>query len=174
MGVLAVWFTLAIHWTRENTGNGFSRCAATARLSRSSCVVADVGRLGRVDENHSAREPLKTGLLGRLGRLFQTHSRPEPTHGEKGDRGAEKLHDCEGGVLRVPRALAVKPHRPLSEHEWAILVRAGAEHDPIIIEALRLFDARVVEMTARRRRFVGSISTFGDRTTESTSARCAQ
>lgn len=111
---------------------------------------SDVGRLGRVHENLSAGDALKTGLLGRLGRLFQTHSFPEPTHGEKGDRGAAKLHDCEGGVLRVPRAPAVKPHRRLSEHEWAILVRAGAEHDPIIIEALRLFDARVVEMTARR------------------------
>ena len=40
---------------------------------------------------------------------------------------------------------ATKPHRPLSGREWAILVRAGAENDPIIIEALRLFNARVVE-----------------------------
>jgi hypothetical protein len=39
----------------------------------------------------------------------------------------------------------VKPHRLLTEREWAILVRTGAEDDPIIIEALRLFDARLVE-----------------------------
>jgi hypothetical protein len=45
--------------------------------------------------------------------------------------------------LKLPEV--VKPARPLSEREWAILMRAGAENDPIIIEALRLFDARVVE-----------------------------
>jgi hypothetical protein len=39
----------------------------------------------------------------------------------------------------------VKPHRPLSEREWAILVRAGAENDPIIITALNLFNATIVE-----------------------------
>lgn len=39
----------------------------------------------------------------------------------------------------------VKPHRPLSEREWAILVRAGAENDPIIIEALNIFNATIVE-----------------------------
>jgi hypothetical protein len=38
----------------------------------------------------------------------------------------------------------VKPHRMLTQHEWAILMRAGAENDPIIFEALRLFNARVV------------------------------
>jgi hypothetical protein len=39
----------------------------------------------------------------------------------------------------------VKPHRPLTEGEWAILVRAGAENDPVIIEALKLFNGRIVE-----------------------------
>jgi hypothetical protein len=39
----------------------------------------------------------------------------------------------------------VKPHRRLSEREWAILVRAGAENDPLIITALNLFNARIVE-----------------------------
>ena len=39
----------------------------------------------------------------------------------------------------------VKPHRPLTEREWAILVRAGAENDPIIISALNLFNATIVE-----------------------------
>jgi hypothetical protein len=104
-----------------------------------------LGRLGRANGNHSASEPLKTGLLGRLGRLFQTHSWTERLHGDKEDRGPEKLNECGRGVLGVPSAPAVKSHRPLSEHEWAILVRAGAQHDPIIIEALRLFEARVVE-----------------------------
>jgi hypothetical protein len=47
--------------------------------------------------------------------------------------------------ISLERTEVAKPHRPLSEREWAILVRAGAENDPIIIEALRLFNARVVE-----------------------------
>jgi hypothetical protein len=45
----------------------------------------------------------------------------------------------------LKRPEVVKPHRPLSEREWAILVRAGAENDPVIIEAMHLFNARVVE-----------------------------
>ena len=65
--------------------------------------------------------------------------------GGNGDRTNEKLNDSNGGVPGVLSRPAVKPHRPLSEREWAILVRAGAENDPIIIEALRLFDARIVE-----------------------------
>jgi hypothetical protein len=52
-------------------------------------------------------------------------------------------------LLANPNSLkpaeVVKPDRSLSEREWAILVRAGAENDPIIIEALRLFNARIVE-----------------------------
>jgi hypothetical protein len=39
----------------------------------------------------------------------------------------------------------IKPQRPLSEREWAILVRAGAENDPVIITALNLFNAMIVE-----------------------------
>jgi hypothetical protein len=106
---------------------------------------SDLGRLGRVNQSHSAGEPLKTGLLGRLGRLFQTHSRTEPPQSEKDNAGGQKLNDYGSGVPAVLSAQAVKPHRPLSEREWATLVRAGAENDPIIMEALCLFNARVVE-----------------------------
>jgi hypothetical protein len=105
---------------------------------------SDSGRAGRLKQSHLAREPLKTGLLGRLGRLFQTHSRSEPSQREKEDAGSKKLNDCEKGVLGVPSP-SVKLHRPLTAHEWAILVRAGAENDPVIMEALCLFNARVVE-----------------------------
>jgi hypothetical protein len=38
----------------------------------------------------------------------------------------------------------VKPHRPLSEREWAILVKAEAQNDAVVIEALHLFNARIV------------------------------
>ena len=39
----------------------------------------------------------------------------------------------------------VRPHRFLTKREWAILVRAGAQNDPVIIEALNLFNAKIVE-----------------------------
>ena len=105
-----------------------------------------LGRLGRLTETHLAVRPIKTGLLGRLGRVFQTHSGTELTHaGGNDDRTTEKLNDFKGGVPGVLSRAAVEPHRPLSEREWAILVQAGAENDPIIIEALRLFDARIVD-----------------------------
>jgi TubC N-terminal docking domain len=38
----------------------------------------------------------------------------------------------------------VKPHRPLTQREWTILVQAGAENDLIVITALNLFNAKVV------------------------------
>jgi hypothetical protein len=121
-----------------------------------------LGRLGRVNESHSATAPLKSGLLGRLGRLFQTHSGTELTHAGNEDRMIHELNDFKRGVPGVLNTPAVEPHRRLSTCEWAILVRADAEHDPIIIEALRLFDARIVEWSA-----------YDHRTTKPTSARCA-
>jgi hypothetical protein len=104
-----------------------------------------LGRLGRVDESHSEGTPVRTGLLGRVGRLFQTYLGTEQAHERKEDRRVEKLNDRERGVPGVLSAPAVKPRRPLTEGEWTILVRAGAVNEAIIIEALRLFDARVVE-----------------------------
>jgi hypothetical protein len=101
-----------------------------------------LGRLGRVFQTHLAVRPVKTGLLGCLGRVFETHleQEREPSR-DKEHNAYRQLNDCGKGVPSVP----VEPHRPLSEREWTILVRAGAENDPIIIEALRLFDARIVE-----------------------------
>jgi hypothetical protein len=104
-----------------------------------------LGRLGRVDESHSEGSPVRTGLLGRVGRLFQTYLGTEQAHERKEDRKVEKLNDRERGIPGVLSAPAVKPRRPLTEGEWTILVRAGAVNEAIIIEALRLFDARVVE-----------------------------
>jgi len=106
---------------------------------------AALGRLGRGNESHLEDAPLKTGVLGRLGRLFQTHLGTEITREEKERPSIEKLNECEKGVPAVPNAPIVKPHRPLTDREWEILVRAGAENDPIIFEALRVFDARIVE-----------------------------
>ena len=102
-----------------------------------------LGRLGRANGNHSASAPLKSGLLGRLGRLFQTHSETELTHAGNKDRMTEKLSDFKPGVPGVPGVLAKEPHRPLSERERAILVEVEAEHDPLILEALRMFSATV-------------------------------
>ena len=105
-----------------------------------------LGRIGRVFQTHLAVRPVKTGLLGRLGRLFQTHPGTKLTHaGGNDDRTTEKLNDFKKGVPGVLSGPVVEPHRPLSEREWAILMRAGAENDPIIIEALELFNPTVAE-----------------------------
>jgi hypothetical protein len=105
----------------------------------------NLGRLGRADQNHSTDAQRKIGLLGRLGRTFQSHSEPEQNHQSKKDPTPEKLNDCEEGVLPVPNIPAVKLHRPLTEQEQAILVHAGAENDPIVLEALSLFNGRIVK-----------------------------
>jgi putative DNA primase/helicase len=52
---------------------------------------------------------------------------------------------CSVAVQKEGETGIVKPQRPLAERERAILARNGAEHDPIIIEALNLFNARIVE-----------------------------
>src|SRR5262249_38366291 len=105
----------------------------------------DLGRLGRVNQTHSAGAPVKTGLLGRLGRLFETHLEGDQSKGDKKSPADHQLNECGKGVPGVLNAPAARFHRPLTGHEWAIMVRAGAENDPLIIEAVRLFNVRVVE-----------------------------
>jgi hypothetical protein len=56
----------------------------------------------------------------------------------------EKLNDFKGGVLGVLSS-EVRSNRPLTEHELLLLRRAGAENDPLIITALNLFNAKIVE-----------------------------
>jgi hypothetical protein len=102
-----------------------------------------LGRLGRGNESHSEAAPLKAGVLGRLGRLFQTHLPTEPTREEKEGQGSENLNDCEKGVPAVPTKMT--PNRALADGELLLLRRAIAENDPIIITALNLFNATIVE-----------------------------
>jgi len=104
-----------------------------------------LGRLGRVDETHSASLPLKNSDLGRLGRVFQTHLGTDQPGQLKADQPPEQVNECERGVPDVPNELAVKPQRTLTEAEWAIFARAGAENNPLIIEALTLFDGTIVD-----------------------------
>jgi hypothetical protein len=104
---------------------------------------SDVGRLGRAVKSRPPLAVLKTGVLGRLGRLFQTHSGTELTHAGNEDRMTEKLNDFEPGVPGVPGVLAIELHRPLSERERVILAEVEAENDPLILEALRMFNATV-------------------------------
>jgi hypothetical protein len=51
------------------------------------------------------------------------------------------LADASADITRVKRS-----QRPLTDREWAILVRTGAKHNPLIIEALNLFDGRIVDL----------------------------
>jgi hypothetical protein len=120
----------------------FALCGS--REIKSLAVRGSVlGRFKRTAERHSASAPLKSGLLGRLGRLFQTHSGTEVTHAGNKDRMTEKLNDFKPGVPGVLSVLAIEPHRPLSERERVILVEVEAENDPLILEALRMFNATV-------------------------------
>ena len=80
---------------------------------------SDLGRLGRLNQSQSAGQPLKTGLLGRLGRVFQTHLEAEQIHGDREDRKAKKLNDCERGVPGVPNMSGVEPHTERERaHKW--------------------------------------------------------
>jgi hypothetical protein len=104
-----------------------------------------LGRSGRENKGCPAGAPLKTRLLGRLGRVFEAHSAGKQTHERRGDRKAEKLNDCEKGVLPVLQTHApMKPHRPLTERERRLLVAlSGCEQDRIIIDGL---DHQVLSM----------------------------
>ena len=47
--------------------------------------------------------------------------------------------DCKKGVLSV-----LKPPRPLTEFEQDVLKCQGMENNPIVIEALNIFEGRIV------------------------------
>jgi hypothetical protein len=98
-----------------------------------------LGRLGRVIKSRSAGSALKTSLLGRLGRVFQSHLEPSNGH-KQAVFPVSSLKDYENGVLGVP-----KPNRPLRDRERDLLREKGMENDPLIIEALNIFDGRIVE-----------------------------
>jgi hypothetical protein len=104
-----------------------------------------LGRSGRENKGCPAGAPLKTRLLGCLGQVFETYLAGKQTHERRGDRKAEKLNDCEKGVLPVLQTHApMKPHRPLTERERRLLVAlSGCEQDRIIIDAL---DHQVLSM----------------------------
>jgi len=51
------------------------------------------------------------------------------------------LHCCSSGRGEAGNCRATQA---ATEHERAILARSGAEHDPIIIEALTIFNRRIV------------------------------
>jgi hypothetical protein len=55
----------------------------------------------------------------------------------------EQLTLFAGSVRNMPTAT---PHRPLSERDWALLVRwCGSDNHPLIIDAINLFNATIVE-----------------------------
>ena len=105
--------------------------------------TASVGRSGRSFQSHSEIAPIKTGLLGRLGRVFETHARRN-AETQTSDFALAKQNEFTIGVPAVPESRLV-PHRPLSQRERATLARAGAENDPLIVTALNLFKATIVE-----------------------------
>jgi len=108
---------------------------------------SNLGRLGRVDQSHSAGPPLKTGILGRLGRVFQTRVEGDQQSKEDKNYPADhQLNDCEKGVPSVLNHSSTPADRPLTENERALLIRwCGTDNaPPIILEARRLFNATIV------------------------------
>ena len=101
----------------------------------------------------------KTGLLERLGRRFAVHAhsffsaKSEPSRSPIRD-ATESVVNRSIPVRAVPRdgsdacGLLTTDFshrgRTLTEHELSILRRAGAENDPIILDAINLFNATVV------------------------------
>jgi hypothetical protein len=105
--------------------------------------IVSSGRSGRQFQSHSTNAPIKTGLLGRLGRVLETHARRHPEV-ELTNSPMAQQNDIGSGVPAVLSS-EVKSNRPLTEHELLLLRRAGAENDPLIITALNLFNATIVE-----------------------------
>jgi hypothetical protein len=104
--------------------------------------TAASGRSGRPFQSHSEDAPINTGLLGRLGRVFQSHLERRQEIAASVFSIAEQSDSGSG----VPAVLSseVRSNRPLTDHELLLLRRAGAENDPIIIEAINIFDATVI------------------------------
>jgi hypothetical protein len=105
--------------------------------------TGSLGRSGRPLQSHSEVAPIKTGLLGRLGRVFETHAQRDPEI-EASAFPVAGQRDIRGGVPAVLNP-QLRLNRALTERELSILRRAGAENDPIIITALNLFNATIVE-----------------------------
>jgi len=101
------------------------------------------GRSGRPFRSHLKAAAIKTGLLGRLGRAFSTHAQRH-SETETGRLSLLQQNDIERSVLSVPES-HLKLNRALTERELSVLRRAGAENDPIIITAISIFNATVVE-----------------------------
>jgi hypothetical protein len=95
----------------------------------------------------------KTGLLGRLGRRFAVHApsfepNKSPIHDAK--KSVVNSRDASHPSLGTPRTGIdllttdfLHHRRTLTERELSILRAAGAENDPIILDAINLFNATV-------------------------------
>jgi hypothetical protein len=111
--------------------------------------TAGLGRLGQVNPGQSAAPSLKTDLLGRLGRAFQSHLEPEGESKQDDTHNTDPNHpnDSEKGVLGVLSGPTPTPHRPLSEHERAVLIEwCGTDNHLFILEARDLFNATIIEI----------------------------
>src|SRR5262249_47462958 len=119
----------------------------------------DLGRLGRVDQSHSASEPLKTGLLGRLGRLFETHLEgDQQSKGEKKHPADHQLNDCRKGVLGVLKPPnVVKLNRRVAENDTYIL----QDRDGDYVEKVESGDTETVKMHFTFTKDIAKAKRFG-------------
>jgi hypothetical protein len=115
------------------------------RETQPLCVrpTGGLGHSGRAVESQLVPQPLKIGLLGRLGRAFNSRlGTSEVTNAaqEQAVLSSQPLKKPEVSVLPV-----LKPGRELTAHERDILRRKGMANYPRIIEALNIFDGRIIE-----------------------------
>ncbi len=80
-------------------------------------------------------EPNETVRFRRLGRALQGLCAPSGKTAQTVFLFGN-LNDCGTGVL--------KPYRPLTEHEQDLFRRKGMENNPLVIEALNIFEGTIV------------------------------
>jgi hypothetical protein len=101
---------------KEHRRRIFALCG-DRKIKPLSVHAAALGRLGRVNQGQSARQPLKTRLLERLGRAFETHLEPAgPSGSEKVCAVDGQLNDCRKGHQIRPHTHTRKQENDLIKH----------------------------------------------------------
>jgi len=141
--------------TKEHRKRIFALCGDRA-MKPLSVHAAALGRLGRVNQGESARQPLKTRLLERLGRAFETHLEPAgPSGSEKVCAVDGQLNDCGKGVLSVLNTSTTVPSRltytaaelkildeehrrsPFSPEEWALFCELKRQFNATVTAVIK-------------------------------------
>jgi hypothetical protein len=145
---------------REHRSRIFALCGdhGIRPLAVQPSSSASVSRTARTPVRESFKN-FKTGLLGRLGRRFAVHAHSfepnkSPIHDAK--KSVVNSREASQPSLGTPRTGIdllttdfLHHRRTLTERELSILRAAGAENDPIILDAINLFNATVADYSEK-------------------------